>query len=376
MHAESTRPAASADSTIDAVRMEDLDGLLQLEEASFAVDRISRRRFRHWISAANRVFLVARDSAGVAGYGLVLLHRGTRLARLYSLAVAERARGSGLGTQLLHALEQGALEAGRLYMRLEVDKRNAAAIRLYEKLGYHAFGEYQAYYADKGDALRMQKIIRRRGLQHPQTAVPWYGQTTEFSCGPASLMMAMASLDPTLVLDRELELDIWREATTIFMTSGHGGCHPFGLALAARRRGFAASVLVNSDKPLFVEGVRAEHKKQVITAVDEQFRRRAVQQGVDVIQGELSLARIETWLAEGWAVVVLVSTYRIDGRKVPHWVTVTALDDACLYVHDPAQDDKLRDPLDCQHVPVAREDFVKMASYGAERLRTAVAIHR
>jgi len=37
---------------------------------------------------------------------------------------------------------------------------------------------------------------------------------------------------------REEEINLWREATTIFMTSGHGGCHPIGLALAASAGNF------------------------------------------------------------------------------------------------------------------------------------------
>ena len=40
------------------------------------------------------------------------------------------------------------------------------------------------------------------------------------------------------------------------MTSGHGGCHPLGLALAARQRGFSAETWINLQQPLFVDGVR------------------------------------------------------------------------------------------------------------------------
>ena len=49
-------------------------------------------------------------------------------------------------------------------------------------------------------------------------------------------MMAMTALDPSRTMDANDEIRIWREATTVFMTSGHGGCGPYGLALAAHRR--------------------------------------------------------------------------------------------------------------------------------------------
>ena len=66
------------------------------------------------------------------------------------------------------------------------------------------------------------------------------GQTVFIIAGEASgdlhaslLARKLLTLDPGLTLDRTLELRVWREATTIFMTSGHGGCGPDGLALAA-----------------------------------------------------------------------------------------------------------------------------------------------
>jgi len=54
--------------------------------------------------------------------------------------------------------------------------------------------------------------------------------------------MAMKALKPSVKADRALELQLRREANTIFMgpSGGHGGCSALGLALAAHRRGFGA----------------------------------------------------------------------------------------------------------------------------------------
>lgn len=361
---------------IRAVSEADLDALYAVELACFATDRLSRRRLRHWIKAQNRVLLVAEDSLGLLGYGLALLHRGTRLARLYSIAIMDRARGAGLGRRLMKRLEAEAADKGRLYMRLEVARDNAAAIHLYESLGYQVFDTYEDYYEDHRDALRMQKRIRYLPANLLNRKVPWYQQTTDFTCGPASLMMAMGSLDPALRLNRELELDLWREATTIFMTSGHGGSHPIGLALAAKARGFDAEVSINIDTPAFVAGVRNPEKKAVIALVDRQFRDKARAAGVKVRKREVSQDHIARWLTDGAAVLCLISTYQLDGKKNPHWVTVTGMDDVCLYVHDPGPEEEGQTRLDLQHIPVARADFAKMSSFGRERLRTAVVIRQ
>lgn len=365
-----------ADVVIRPVCDEDFEALYALEVASFSTDRLSRRRFRHWIAARNREFFVAANNQGeLFGYALVLIHKGTRLARLYSIAIAESARGLGIGRRLMQAVETAAANRGRLYMRLEVAPDNHSAIALYQSLGYITFGIYHDYYEDHRDALRMQKRIRF-APELSTRMVPWYKQTTDFTCGPASMMMAMAALDPKLKLTQELELDLWREATTIFMTAGHGGSHPIGLALAAKARGFKSQVYINKPGPLFVESVRGNEKKHIVSVVHNQYLHKANKARIPVKFEEITQANIGKWIKRGAMVVILISTYRMDNKRAPHWVTVTAIDDQCLYLHDPDPTEGVQTPLDCQYIPIAREDFSKMSVFGRERIRTAVVIEK
>ncbi|MDN2660634.1 GNAT family N-acetyltransferase/peptidase C39 family protein [Neptunomonas sp. CHC150] len=360
--------------TIRQAAISDLDVLEQVENTCFLGDKLSRRRLKHWLQANNRIFLVVENNATIFGYGLVLLHKGTRLARLYSLAIMPTGRKTGAGQALLTALENNAAEKGRFFMRLEVSKNNTPAITLYRRLGYWCFDEYRDYYEDHSDALRMQKRILRGACAPNVRNTPWYQQTTEFTCGPASLLMAMATLQPERALTQLEELDIWREATTIFMTSGHGGCHPVGLALAAHYRGFVSAVYINTRTPLFIEGVRSDHKKHIMGVVDQHFKDQAHNAGLQVNYEDITQEQIQQALVRHATIIILISTYRMDGRKAPHWVVVTAMDDDCLYVHDPDPDDLSQDPLDCQHIPIARENFNHMACFGRERLRTAIII--
>ncbi|WP_426200860.1 ribosomal protein S18-alanine N-acetyltransferase [Pseudomonas sp. TWP3-1] len=353
--------------------VEDLPALLALETHCFTTDRLTRRSFQWMITRAHAQLMVAERDGQLAGYALVLFHRGTSLARLYSIAIAPAARGLGMGTQLLQRIEACALEHDCAYLRLEVRTDNPAAIALYEKHGYRRFALIHDYYEDHADALRLEKRI----LQHRDSRninVAHYQQTTDFTCGPACLLMAMGALQADRLLERREELQIWREATTVFMTSGHGGCSPQGLALAAWRRGFRVQLQLSVNGPLFLDGVRDEHKKDVMRLVHEEFTAQLRDSDVEQSIGTaLDLPRL---LDAGGQPLVLISSYRLTRSKSPHWVMVTDCDDEFVYLHDPDVDhSQHRQPIDCQHVPVSHGEFDKMCRFGRGKLRAAVVLY-
>ncbi len=355
-------------------KIEDLDALVELENRCFSIDRLSRRSFRSWIQKSHADLIVTTSNGNLVAYALLWCHRGTRLARLYSIAVSPEMRGHGIADSLLQCIEELAIEKQRFYLRLEVAKNNPSAITCYERNGYRAFGEYIDYYEDHSDALRMQKRLHFRSRALVQRPTPWYQQTTEFTCGPASLMMAMGSLNEKLPLNQGEELSIWREATTIFMTSGHGGCHPIGLALAAKARGFKCNTWISTNKDLFMEGLRSEKKKAILSVVNQQFILQAQKQKLRVHYRDINQSDLEKWLKQGCAIVMLISTYRLDGKKAPHWVCITGVDEHCFYMHDPDPDELASSPIDNQYLPIAKEDFDLMSVFGTERLRTAVVL--
>lgn len=358
---------------IAMARLDQLSALVALEARCFQTDRIQRRSFKHWIDNDDAIFRVMSSGETLVGYGLVLCNRGTKLARLYSLAVSPDFQNQGIARQLIECLESDAKNRQRLFMRLEVAKHNTGAYHLYEKLGYRPFGTYANYYQDEDDAVRMQKTIYTAQSEIMSRKLPWYQQTTEFTCGPAALMMAMSNGAEHYEPKQSAELDIWREANTIFMTSGHGGTHPFGLALAAHRRGYLAQVLVNTEEALFLDGVRSDHKKDIVKTVHQQFLEQLKTTNIDLRYESPNVEWMQRQMDSGFTVIILISTYRMDKKKTPHWVAVTHIDDRCIFVHDPDVDD-LQRSVDCQHVPIALEDFDKMAAFGKQKLRTAIAI--
>jgi len=142
--------------------MSDLDALLALEQEFFTPDhRISRRSFRRFMHSPNAKLLVAAVNGKVAGCALVLYRRGSRRARLYTIAVGREFRRRGLARRLLTAAETHARHRGCRSLRLEVRADDAGAIALYEGSGYRPFGRRRRYYAGRIDALRFEKPLLR-----------------------------------------------------------------------------------------------------------------------------------------------------------------------------------------------------------------------
>lgn len=354
--------------------LDDLDALVELENACFSIDRLSRRNFRYMLTKANAVILVAERGEKLVGYVLLLFHAGTSLARIYSIAVDPTLQRAGLGRELMEGAERAAIAAGCVYMRLEVRPDNSGAINLYKRLGYRKFGTLDDYYEDHAEALRYEKLLVPH-LSPDLVRVPYYEQTLDFTCGPSALMMAMKALDEAIELSRANELRIWRESTTIFMTSGHGGCGPHGLALAAFERGFDVELYVKDDAPMFVDSVRSEDKKEVIRLVQEDFIDKIHQVGIEVHYSRFGVEEMQRHFDAGAIPVVLISSYRIYHEKFPHWVVVTGFDDRFIYVHDSFVDydmDKTR--VDCINMPILRSDFDRMARYGRQAQRAALVL--
>lgn len=361
-------------SNIRQAKMHDIEQLLAMEETCFETDRLSRRSFLNFIKQGAHDLLVLDSDKRILGYVLVLYRAGTNLGRMYSIAVLPDMQGRGLSKILLAAAEDAAQQHGCGYMRLEVSVNNVPAISLYKHRGYQTIGTIKEYYENGDDALRMEKRLHYHGKDRTITK-PYYQQTTDFTCGPASLMMAIKTLQPEYHMSRHEELQIWREATTIYMTSGHGGCSPHGLALSAWRRGFNVTLYTNQEEAPFVDSVRDEHKKAIIEFVHNDFMEEIKKTNIDIRVSNLETDELDRILQKGVPVIALISTWRLNRNKAPHWVYVAGSDDEYVYIND---SDLGNEPHETQtdyiQVPINRHMFRDMARFGQKRLRCLLVI--
>lgn len=313
------------------------------------------------------------------GYVMVLLHRGTSLARLYSIAVAPAFRGEGVARGLIAAAEGAAFAEGASFMRLEARADNEAALALYASLGYRRFGGKSGYYEDGMDAMRFEKPLRPDiQIFAGAPRIPYRRQSLAFTCGPACLQMAIAALAPAHRMTLGEEIEIWREANTIHMQDGPAGCSPFGLALAARRRGYSVRVFANEGEDFFTSSVRSARKRNLVRLAQQLFLEEMDARHIPLERHIPKVDEIAEARAAGAIPIVLISTYALDRKKVPHWVVVDAVSDRFFFVHDPDHDprDDHASDLDRVGVPIPILDFQRMSRFGKHRQQAVLIISK
>jgi peptidase C3-like protein len=216
------------------------------------------------------------------------------------------------------------------------------------------------------------KGVGRRGR------IPYYNQTTDFSCGPSSLLMAMKALDPKVDFSRTHELQLWREATTIFMGSdGHGGCGAAGLALAAHRRGFEVEVWVNHTGTLLGSRPKTRDRAKVMALLQAADLAEMKRLKIPFHVGARSIDALRDDIAAGAVPIALVSMDYIHKDPTAHWVVVTGIDDEAVTVNDPWISRNLghtRRTVSDYVVP--RDAFHAMTAYGAKKERATVLLRR
>lgn len=142
--------------TIRTATAADLPELLPIEQAVFGSNAWTRAQFADELARIDdtRWYAVAEADGDVVGYGGQYLNAPD--ADVQTVAVAAGRQREGIGRALMLALIEHAWSAGCSRMFLEVHSGNAAALALYDALGFTRMGRRARYYPDGGDAVTMR----------------------------------------------------------------------------------------------------------------------------------------------------------------------------------------------------------------------------
>lgn len=164
--------------------------------------------------------------------------------------------------------------------------------------------------------------------------IPFYRQHYDFTCGPASLMMAMKYFNTLLHLSKELEIDLWREGNLV----GLWGTSRFGLAFSAAVRGFHAKITSNTGGIDFVEwAVPPLPDPDMQMLRDHFYERKArckklgVRERLEPITGET----LYNALSLNHTPLIVTNTSLFGEDNLPHWIVGTGIDSHFMYYNNP-----------------------------------------
>jgi hypothetical protein len=190
-------------------------------------------------------------------------------------------------------------------------------------------------------------------------------------------MMAMAWADRGFRPAPALEFQLWREATTIFMGAGPGGCEPYGLAVTLKRHGLRPEIYVSRAGPYFVDTARSANKRRVMELTQSAFRREAEALAIPSHLTPVRESVLMRALDAGSVAIVLVSGYHMVPRGRPHWVFAFGRDGRHILMHDPAA---VRDEQGVARAPetyaVAWTAFEPMTRLGRDELSAMIVIRK
>lgn len=121
----------------------DLEQVCEIENKTFSRPW-KREDFLASIANPEHIYIVAEENDVIAGYCGLWMIAGE--GQINNVAVREDFRKKGVGCGMLNYLLELGRERNQSTFTLEVRASNEAAIRLYEKLGFHSAGLRKDFY--------------------------------------------------------------------------------------------------------------------------------------------------------------------------------------------------------------------------------------
>ncbi|MDP3995879.1 MAG: ribosomal protein S18-alanine N-acetyltransferase [bacterium] len=138
---------------IRKIKPSDLDGILEIEKASFSTDAYSKKRLSILCKRKASGFALATFNDLPAAY-LLAWPKKSKM-EIISIAVNPKYRRIGIGIKLINYIIRKSKRMRLKDISLEVKTTNKKAIKFYEKIGFKTVKVLKRYYKDEESAQRM-----------------------------------------------------------------------------------------------------------------------------------------------------------------------------------------------------------------------------
>ncbi|MFF2494314.1 peptidase C39 family protein [Agromyces sp. NPDC058064] len=231
----------------------------------------------------------------------------------------------------------------------------------------------------------------------PHDEAPYYAQTTLYTCGAVSGLLAVEATGavgfgeasdaapvessdgpidghPTPSLaDRDLELAFWRRA------SNYPAIEPVGLGVVMRETlpdEVSVEVYLDHDGPVLIEAY-AGFERDFRAELQAESLRQAEAAGLPVHRRRISIDEVARRIAGGELALLLVDEAPMHGETGPHWVLAHAAGEGVVVIEDPwISSDEGETWVDSHELPIADADLDRMVAWGEAGYRGVVFVGR
>ena len=185
--------------------------------------------------------------------------------------------------------------------------------------------------------------------------VPLYSQTMDFSCGSACVAMALKYFNFVSEMDRDLEVELWRETTAVEMKGAgrYGVCAPLAV------RGLHPHIITDNPGLGLIERAKTYVKasngnENYLEFFHDMQKRVCALNGTTEEVHKPTLQDIREALQADRVCITLVSTiiFEEEDEDIPHWIVITGEENGILTVNNPIDEDSSK-----AHRPIYFDDL-------------------
>jgi hypothetical protein len=202
----------------------------------------------------------------------------------------------------------------------------------------------------------------------PHRPVPYYRQTTEYSCGPVALLMA-ESARSGVPITRDQELKLWRRS------AHQPGAGPIALGVYADLALHRPEVFISTDEVILGEHLLKPWEQEVRALFDGEDERSAGELGIPIVHRLFTLDELASAVEADAGVLLLIDEVYFHAETGSHWILAHAHRDGVFLVSDPWIDAENGDSwVDASDLPVAAADLEKIVWWGDPAFRALVVL--
>jgi hypothetical protein len=244
-----------------------------------------------------------------------------------------------------------------------------ADIRLPDELGFTRLRS--PYRSAPGTEGVVGYIRWLRADTHPEP--PYYSQTSTFTCGAVTALLALEIRGSGGFGDdddnRDVEIDFWRQA------SNYPSCEPIGLAVALREA--LVDVFLDSDGPVLLESYSGGFDRTFREELQANSLRKAERSDISVRRERVSVGEVAARVGAGELALLLLDLEPMFGFSVPHWVLAHAAAEGVVFIEDPWISTAWSETwVDSHELPIAIEELDRMMAWSDAGYRGVIFLTR